>query len=145
MLNKTKTNFYLKQSSSQKQHRIVVSREEVLGSCLIHTEFQFCKVKKKKPLDKEKERKIYDMTCEFLKRKPLHRWLLIPDVENHWFNGWAEEKRGFPSGSVVKNPLARQETWVRSLGQEDPLEKEMAIHSSILAWKIPWTEEPGRL
>ena len=37
------------------------------------------------------------------------------------------------------------ETWVRSLGQEDPLEKEMATHSSILAWKIPWTEEPGRL
>ena len=38
-----------------------------------------------------------------------------------------------------------QETWVRSLGQEDPLEKEMAIRSSILAWKIPWTEEPGWL
>ena len=38
-----------------------------------------------------------------------------------------------------------QETWVRSLGQEDPLEKEMATHSSILAWKIPWTEEPGGL
>ena len=36
-----------------------------------------------------------------------------------------------------------QGTWVRSLGQEDPLEKEMATHSSILAWKIPWTEEPG--
>ena len=38
-----------------------------------------------------------------------------------------------------------QETWVRSLGWEDPLEKEMAIHSSILAWRIPWTEEPGGL
>ena len=38
-----------------------------------------------------------------------------------------------------------RETWVRFLGQEDPLEKEMAIHSSILAWKISWTEEPGRL
>ena len=38
-----------------------------------------------------------------------------------------------------------QEAWVQSLGQEDPLEKEMAIHSSILAWRIPWTEEPGRL
>ena len=38
-----------------------------------------------------------------------------------------------------------QETWVQSLGQEDPLEKGMAIHSSILVWKIPWTEEPGRL
>ena len=38
-----------------------------------------------------------------------------------------------------------QETWVQSLGGEDPLEKEKAIHSSILAWEIPWTEEPGRL
>ena len=38
-----------------------------------------------------------------------------------------------------------QERWVQSLGQEDPLEEEMAMHSSILAWKIPWTEEPGRL
>ena len=46
---------------------------------------------------------------------------------------------------LVKNPPATQETWVRSLGREDPLEKEMASHSSILAWKIPWTEEPGRL
>ena len=47
---------------------------------------------------------------------------------------------GFHSGSVVKNPAA---TWVRSLGQEDPLEKEMANHSSIVAWKFPWTEEPS--
>ena len=45
----------------------------------------------------------------------------------------------------VKRLPAMQETWVRSLGQEDPLEKEMATHSSTLAWKIPWTEEPGRL
>ena len=46
---------------------------------------------------------------------------------------------------MVRSLLAVQETWVQSLGQEDPLEKEMATHSSILAWKIPWTEEPGRL
>ena len=46
---------------------------------------------------------------------------------------------------MVKCLPAMQETWVRSLGQEDPLEEEMAIHSSTLAWKIPWTEEPGRL
>ena len=44
---------------------------------------------------------------------------------------------------MVKNPPAMQETQVRSLGQEDPLEKGMAKHSSILAWEIPWTEEPG--
>ena len=46
---------------------------------------------------------------------------------------------------VIKNLPALQETQVQSLGQEDPLEKEMAIHSSILAWRIPWIEEPGRL
>ena len=46
---------------------------------------------------------------------------------------------------TVKCLPAMQETWVQSLGWEDPLEKEMATHSSTLAWKIPWTEEPGRL
>ena len=46
---------------------------------------------------------------------------------------------------MVKRLPAMRETQVRSLGWEDPLEKEMATHSSILAWKIPWTEEPGRL
>ena len=45
----------------------------------------------------------------------------------------------------VKNPPAMWETQVRSLGREDPLEKEMATHSSILAWRVPWTEEPGGL
>ena len=45
----------------------------------------------------------------------------------------------------VKNLPAMQEIWVRFLGWEDPLEKGMATHSSILAWRIPWTEEPGRL
>ena len=49
-----------------------------------------------------------------------------------------------PVAEEVKNPPVMQVTWVQSLGQEDPLEKEMATHSSILAWKIPWTEEPGR-
>ena len=52
--------------------------------------------------------------------------------------------RGFSSGSVVKNLPAKQETQVRSLRWNDPLEKEMATHSSILAWEIPWAEEPGR-
>ena len=46
---------------------------------------------------------------------------------------------------MVKNPPAMQETWLHSLRGEDPLEKEMGTHSSILAWKIPRTEEPGRL
>ena len=47
--------------------------------------------------------------------------------------------------SVAKNLIARQETQVQSLGWEDPLETELATHSNILAWKIPWTEEPDRL
>ena len=46
---------------------------------------------------------------------------------------------------LVKNPPATWETWVRSLGEEDPPEEEMATHSSILSWRIPWTEEPGGL
>ena len=46
---------------------------------------------------------------------------------------------------MVKNPPAVQETWVQSLGQKDPLEEGMATHSSILAWRIPWIEEPTGL
>ena len=57
-------------------------------------------------------------------------------------------KVGFPGGSAVKNLLVSselQEAWVRSLGWEDPLEEFMATPSSMLAWRIPWTEEPGGL
>ena len=50
-----------------------------------------------------------------------------------------------PVAQSVRNPPAMQETWVRSLGWEDPLEEGMATHSSILAWRIPWTEELGRV
>ena len=46
---------------------------------------------------------------------------------------------------TIKNPPAMQKTWVRSLGQEDPLEKGMVTHTSVLAWRIPWIEEPGGL
>ena len=52
---------------------------------------------------------------------------------------------GFPGGSVVKNSLVKREMQIQSLGWGDPLEEEMATHSSILAWEIPWTEEPGGL
>ena len=50
---------------------------------------------------------------------------------------------GFPGGSVVKNLTAIQEVQVQSLGWEDPLEKKMATHSSVVAWEISWTEEPS--
>ena len=52
---------------------------------------------------------------------------------------------GFPGGSDGKESAAMWETWVQSLGREDPLEKGMATLSSILAWRIPWTEEPSTL
>ena len=58
---------------------------------------------------------------------------------------WLRINRGFPGGSDGKNLPAVQETWVWSLGWEDPLEKGMATYSSILPWRIPWPEEPGRL
>ena len=51
----------------------------------------------------------------------------------------------FPVAQMVKNLPVAQEIWVQCLGREGPLEKEMATHSSILAWRIPWTEEPGGL
>ena len=55
------------------------------------------------------------------------------------------DQRASPGAQLVKNPPAMWETWVRSLGWEDPLEKGEALHSSILAWRIPWTEGPGGL
>ena len=55
------------------------------------------------------------------------------------------EVRASPVAQLIKNLPAMQETWVHSLGQEDPLEKGMATHSSIFARRIPWTEEPGGL
>ena len=55
------------------------------------------------------------------------------------------DHKDFPGGSLVKNLPAMQEIQFQSLVQEDPLQKVMATHSSILAWRIPWTEEPGRL
>ena len=65
--------------------------------------------------------------------KVLSRWLLLLHL-------WASLV-----AQMVKNPLAMQETQVRSLGQEDPLEEEVATRSCILAWRTPWTEEPGGL
>ena len=61
-------------------------------------------------------------------------------MDNHL---WIKVVRGFSGGSRVKNPPANTGDTVQSLDQENPLEKEMATHPSILAWEIPWTEEPG--
>ena len=66
-----------------------------------------------------------------------------PTWNGHCASFDLRESTIFPGGSGVKNPPAMQEMQVWSPGQEDPLEKEMATHSSILAWETPWTEEPG--
>ena len=82
-----------------------------------------------------------------------HLWIISPPMENQFSVGFiipatAHFKRIF-RGTLVAQRLkcmpAMWETWVRSLGREDPLEKEMVTHSSILAWRIPWMEEPGGL
>ena len=75
-------------------------------------------------------------------RKAIYLCDVFPLEPETTVKSW---ERGFPGSSVVKNPPAKQETQVRSLGREDPLEKEMATHSSILAWEIPSTEEIDRL
>ena len=61
------------------------------------------------------------------------------------FETLCRHKRGFPGGSDGKESACDAGDRVQSLGREDPLEEEVATHSSILAWRIPWTEEPGRL
>ena len=66
-------------------------------------------------------------------------------MRSHWTRGPYIQRQASLVAQTVKNSPAMQETWVRSLGWEDPLEKKMETHSNILAWKIPWTEEPGGL
>ena len=70
-------------------------------------------------------------------------WLITDKLLN--FCPYFQLKTGIPGGSVVKNPPTSQETWIWFLCQEDPLEKETATHSRILAWEISWTDEPGSL
>ena len=83
------------------------------------------------------------------RRERLSTPVFWPEEFHGLYSPWdCKESEDFPGGSAVKNLLANarpQEMPVPSLGQEDPLEKEMATRSSILAWKIPWTQEPGRL
>ena len=91
-------------------------------------------------------------TC-FYFTSPIHNWVLflfgsIPSLFVELFLHWYPVAYWAPTNLVaqtVKHLPTRQEIWVWSLGGEDPLEKQMATHSSTLAWKIPWTEESGRL
>ena len=66
----------------------------------------------------------------------------LQDALDEWFK-FCKHLWGFPVAQSVKSLHAIQETWVRFLGREDPLEKEVATHSSVLAWEISWTEELG--
>ena len=71
--------------------------------------------------------------------------LIISDVERLFTVPLGHLSQASLVAQMAKNLPTMQETWVRSLDWEDPLEKETATHTSILAWRIPWTEEPGRL
>ena len=71
-------------------------------------------------------------------------WICPPAFYNQNFVGYPSPQTSLVAQTVKRLPTM-QETWVQSLGQEDVLEKEMATHSSTLAWKVPWMEEPGRL
>ena len=92
------------------------------------------------------------MCCLLLPAVYLIEWFLLPP---EFLGAYGPDSSNFMSNSgvlgaslvaqLVKNLPAMQETWVQFLGWVDPLEKEMAIHSSTLAWKIPWLEEPDRL
>ena len=75
----------------------------------------------------------------------IHTSTHTPILMTIYIKAYINVVYGFPDGSVAKNLSAMREAQVQSLGQEYPLEKEMATHSRILAWEIPWTEEPGRL
>ena len=79
----------------------------------------------------------------------MAQFLEIPTHSPKWLEYSSHSLAYEPGTSQVAQKVKRlpimQETWVRSLGWEDPLEKEMATHSNTLAWKIPWMEEPGRL
>ena len=77
-------------------------------------------------------------------------WASVYGVAQSWtrlkpLSSSSSKLSDFPRGSMVKRLPTMQETWVQPLGLVDLLEKDMATHSSFLAWKIPWTEEPGRL
>ena len=90
----------------------------------------------------------FSLSIEFLD-SPLHglsMWLAWASSQHGGQNNQTSYMvAGLPGGSVVQILPVIQEIWIRSLGWEDPLEKGMATHSSILAWRIPWTDEPGWL
>ena len=85
----------------------------------------------------------FSRNFEKRKNKPGKQKVIPSRAKSKFKN--SKGRTGFPADSVVKNPPARQETWVRPLGWEDPGSEEMPTHFGILAWEIPWTEQPSRL
>ena len=75
----------------------------------------------------------------------MYGWTFVGEVMSLFFNTRLRLSRASLVAQMIKNLPAIQETQVQSLGQEDPLEEGVATHSSILAWRTPWTEEPGWL
>ena len=92
-------------------------------------------------LDSLREYEMFTLICNF----PQHFLDTLRSTKIPWNLTTSFGKRTSLMAQTVKLLPTMWKTWVRSLGREDPLEKEMATHSSTLAWKIPWTEEPGRL
>ena len=82
------------------------------------------------------------MVAQLVKNRPAMQEILFRFLD--WDRLPTPAFLDFPGAQMVKNPPAIQETWVQTLGWKDPLKKGKAAYSSILAWRIPWTQEPGR-
>ena len=94
---------------------------------------------------KEKRSELSPEALDYIHASVNYSFLKYTEYLTILKETYQKQLKGFPGGSVVKHLPTMRETWVQSLSQEDPLEKAMAPHSSTLAWKIPWTEKPGRL
>ena len=95
----------------------------------------------------DKELVVYIHNGILLSHKKEHIWVSSNEVDEtgSYYIEWSKSERTAGVAQMVKSLSTMRETCVRSLDREDPLEKEMATHSSSIAWKIPWMEEPGRL
>ena len=98
-----------------------------------------------KRLPTMRETRVQSLDREDLLKKRMATHSSILASLSHPQNTGSKNYRTSLVAQTVKRLSTMRETWVQALGWEDPLEKEMAIHSSTITWKIPWTEEPGRL
>ena len=122
--------FYLKQSLPCKTIEIELCVCVHMSVCVILSAFMFIFLIKQRNI------------CIYIEREEKSQ---INPMTHVNFASYFFCHLGNPCGVVVKNLPAMQETQVRSLSQEDPSEEEMATHSSVFAWRIPWTKEPGEI